>query len=145
MKSTMTAQEIIAKHLKSDRLIESLSARDYKKNNSEAKKLDNLFRVIEQDINLAKEVYKELLASDCMVARLHSAAECLSLEIYIEEAIQVLSEMVTRTDIGIRSFSAEMCLKMWKKNGYHEMYPGQHSKKEEPKHHESAGNNRKTY
>jgi len=129
MKKSMSAAEIITRHIESDRIMESAPTAEYRKSNREAKKLNELFRIVEKDLTLAKEVYKELLISDCVVTRGHAAAECLSLEIFIDKAVEVLTELSVRTDIGMQSFHSETCLKWWNKNGYHEMYPGQHTEK----------------
>jgi hypothetical protein len=125
MRKNMTAQEIIAKHLESDRIIASLSLGEYKKNNREVDKTIKLFKIVEHDLDLAKEVYGVLLTSDLAVTKLQAAAACLSLEIYIDDAIRNLIELSDRTDIGMISFHAEMSLEAWKKNGCFAMYPEQ--------------------
>ena len=114
MKSNMTAQEIIEKMLEIDRAIESLSVLEYKKNNKLADKSFKLFRILDADLELAKVVYKELLAHDCIITRVNAASKCLSLKIYIEDALRVLTEMASRCDIGIKSFEAELALRVWR-------------------------------
>jgi len=114
MKKSMSAQEIIEKRIENDLLIEALSVRDYKKNNRIVDKNFKLFKLLKIDLELAKLVYKELLSYDCVITRLTAAGECLSLGIYIEEALRILTEMSNRGDIGIRSFEAELTLKVWR-------------------------------
>lgn len=107
--------KIIERHIASDKIIESVSmTTDYKTNNREAKKLNRLYEELSKDINLAKEVYKVLLDSECVTTRGISSVECLRLGIYIEKAINNLEEISQMKDIGIRSLSAEMALKIWR-------------------------------
>jgi hypothetical protein len=111
----MSAQEIVDLHVKSDRIIESVSMTgDYRTNNREAKKLYRLFLILKEDLTLAKEVYSQLLWHDCVTTRSISAAECLRLSIFVQEAVHVLEEISGRDDIGITSFHAEMALRIWR-------------------------------
>jgi hypothetical protein len=110
----MTVQEIIAKLLEIGREIESLSVLEYKKNNRLADKSFRLIKMLRKDLELAKVVYEELLVADCAVTRVNAASECLSLGIYIDEAVRVLTEIANRPDIGIKSFEAELTLRVWR-------------------------------
>ena len=125
MKKNMSAQEIIAKRIENDRIIKSLPIREYRKNNRQVDKNFRLFRILENDLELAKEVYKELLLYDCVITKLNAAAECLSLKIHIEEAEQILVELSHRSDIGVKSFEAQIGFELWKEQGYLKMYPEQ--------------------
>ena len=115
MKKQLTTSEIIAKYLESTQIIASLPFGEYKKNNSEYKKIDKLSKTFDQDIVLAKKVYKELLTCDCVVAQLCAASACLSLKIYIDEALKVYRKMAGRTDIGWSGFTAKAGLEAWEK------------------------------
>ena len=111
----LTSDEIIQKYLESANIIESVTmTTDYRTNNREVKKILKLFLLLEQDIDLAKKVYSCLLESDIPVAQSMASADCLRLNIYIDEAQKKLEELSKRDDIGIRSFSAEMALKIWR-------------------------------
>ena len=121
----MLAQEFIARHIESDRIIESLSVREYKKNNREMDKICRLFKMLEKDLEFAKVVYKELLSYDCAVTRINAAAECLSLRIYVEEALWVLAEIAKSPKKDMRCFNAEMTLRVWREQGYLKVYPEQ--------------------
>lgn len=111
----MTAEEIIKKHSESDKIIDELSSSDdYKRSNQEAKKLHKLHNYLQENTSLAKEVYGALLKSECVTSRSISAAECLRIGIFIEEAEETLETIGQRDDIGIRSFNAKMALKIWR-------------------------------
>ncbi len=112
----MSIQEIIDLHMKSYRIIESaLSEGDYKTNNREVKKLRKLKTdLFENNLDLARKVYGNLLLSDCVTAKSIAAVECLRLNILIQEAIDVLECVAKRNDVGISRHSSEMALRIWR-------------------------------
>lgn len=111
----MSAQEIVDLHVKSDRIIEAVKmTSDYRVNNREAKKLYRLFLILKEDLTLAKEVYSQLLWHDCVTTRSIAAAECLRLNIFVQEAVSVLEEISKRDDVGITRFEAETALQIWR-------------------------------
>jgi hypothetical protein len=115
MKKELSLQDIINLHIGSDRIIDSASMiGDYKTNNKEFKKRDKLFRLLEKDLDMAKEVYKHLLGHDGITTKISASSECLKLGLYISEAEQILEEMSKRKDIGTRRLSAEMVLRVWR-------------------------------
>ena len=65
-------------------------------------------------MELAKQVYDVLLNHECITTRGNSSVECLRLGIYIDRAVKNLEEIAKMKDIGIRSLSAEMSLKLWR-------------------------------
>jgi len=110
-----TFDEIIQKYLESANIIESVTmTTDYKTNNREVNKLFKLFLLLEQDIDLAKKVYSRILESEIPTAQIIASADCLRLNIYVDEAQKKLEELSKRDDIGIISFNAEMALKIWR-------------------------------
>lgn len=109
-------QDIIDKHLSSDKIIESVCmTTDFKTHNKEMKKLNRLMLSISQDIELCKAVYAELLLNENPVTLLNASSECLKLNIFVEQAIKNLKLLAKRKDIGIISFNAEMMLSEWDK------------------------------
>ena len=92
---------------------------DYKQNNKIVKKLNNLYLLFKNDMDLANIVYKELISEDTIKfapnAAANAACDCLRLNIYIDEALKVLSMMSKRNNI--LGFGSEMALKTWHKKG----------------------------
>ena len=115
MNRNLSKEEIIRRHIESDRIIEvALMSGDSKTNNKEVKKLNKLTAPLKDDLELAKIVYGELFKSDCMRSRCHAAVDCLRLGIHISEAEQILDELSQRDDIGITRLGCEMALKLWR-------------------------------
>ena len=115
MKTKLSPKDIINLHIESDKIIDVASmSGDYKTNNKEFKKRNKLFKILEEDLDMAKEVYEQLLAHDCITTKISAASECLKLGIYTSKAEQILEEISKREDIGIRRFNAEMVLKVWR-------------------------------
>ena len=96
----MSPQEIIEQYVETCSILkETTLSGDYKKGNKEGKKN--------------------------VVTRTKSAAHCLSLKIYIDEAEKVLKEIAADKNNGIFGFDAEMTLKIWYEHGYLKVYPQQ--------------------
>ena len=115
MKKKLSHEEIIRKHIESDEIIESVSmTTDYKTNNREVKKIQKLFEILKDDIELAKQVYGTLLKEESATTRSHAASACLRLGIFIADSEKTLEELSERTDIGITRLSCEMALKVWR-------------------------------
>jgi len=115
MRKNISIQEIIELHIQSDEIIDIATVNgDYKTNNKEFKKRNKLFKFVENDIEMAKEVYSHLLMHPCITTKISSASECLKLNIYIDEAVEILEEISKRADVGIRGLSAEMVLRVWR-------------------------------
>ena len=110
-------ENIIKKHIASDKIIESVSmTTDFKTHNKEMKKLNELVLSISHDREMCKIVYGRLLKSENAVTLLNAASECLKLNIYLKEAKKILKELAKRKDIGIISFNAKMMLEVMKEN-----------------------------
>ena len=95
---------------------------DYKSNNREGKKLVKIFKVFEDDRELARICIAELLQSDNVVVRSEAAAYCLALNDNVEVAQKVLTEISSDEANGIFGFNARMTLDVWKKQGYLHIY-----------------------
>lgn len=95
---------------------------DYKANNREGKKLIKIFKMLEQDKELATECLCELIKSNNVVVRSKAAAYCLALNKDIERAEQVLLEISNNDNNGIFGFNAKMTLKVWKEQGSLKIY-----------------------
>ena len=110
-------KKIIEKHIASDLIIESVAmTTDFKTHNKEMKKLRRLFETISQDKELCIKVYSQLLVNDNAVTLLNSASECLQLNIFVNESINILKALSKRNDVGIISFNAEKMLNEYIKN-----------------------------
>jgi len=92
---------------------------DYKQNNKTVKKLNDLYLLLKNDVDLANTVYKELISEATIKltpnAAANAACDCLRLNIYIDEALKVLSVMSKRNNI--LGFGSEMALKTWREKG----------------------------
>lgn len=109
-------KKIIEKHIASDLIIESVAmTTDFKTHNKEMKNLRKLLEITSQDKELCNKVYSQLLVNENVVTLLNSASECLQLNIFINESINILKSLSKRKDVGIISFNAEMMLKEYQK------------------------------
>lgn len=109
-------QDIIDKHLSSDKIIESVSmTTDFRTHNKEMKKLNKLVLNISHDTSLCEKVYVQLLKSENPTTLLNASSECLKLNIFVEQAKKNLKLLAKRNDIGIISFNARMMLNEWEK------------------------------
>lgn len=94
-------------------MTEALPNGDYKTNNREAKKLKKIKTdFLENNLDLAKQVFAEVMKSENDKARSIAAADALRLNILIEQAIDVLEDVAKRADII--GFGAETSLKIWR-------------------------------
>jgi len=110
-----SAQEIIALIVQSGEIIDGATDNsDYKINNREFKKRDKLYQEIAKDVELAEEIYDHLLEHPCITVKISSSFQCLKLNIYVDRSVSILEKLAQRTDIGVRSFNAEMCLRVWR-------------------------------
>lgn len=112
---TLSAEDYVEQHIKIDNIIEqALQNGDFKLNNREAKKLNQLVDIAVNNKSLALKAYDILLKNINVRTRAHAAAECLRLGIYLGRAEIILEEISQMEDIGITSFGAEMTLKIWR-------------------------------
>ncbi len=119
-------EEIIEQYEKSGRIIEeTLLSGDYRTGNREGKKLIKIFKLFEQDRDLAEKCIDLLYKSNCTRVRTEAAAYSLSLGINVPKAEAVLYEIGHDESLGIIGFDAEMTLKVWKEQGFLKLYTDQ--------------------
>ena len=113
MKKELSVDEIIAKHIEYDRIIEeNLYGGDYKKNNRAVKNLNKLIFTYKDNETIASQVYDQLLSHSNRMVRANAAVECLRIGIFEEESLKILEDLAAGQ--GMLSFSCGMCLKLWR-------------------------------
>ena len=126
----ITSQSIIDEHIRVGKILkETYESMDSKRGNREGKKLVRMFKILENNIELAKESLPVLFTCENAVVRMKAAAECISLGIFTQEAKKVLEDVVKDDDKMI-AFNARMTLEVWEKQGYLKMYPTQITRRE---------------
>jgi len=95
---------------------------DYRKGNSEAEKLVKIFKFLETNPNLAKEIIDYLVKSDNIFLKMEGLSYNLALKKDISETIKILEELSKNNSIGIYRLNAEMTLKVWKERGCLKIY-----------------------
>lgn len=95
---------------------------DYKTNNKCVKKVTKIYKLMERDAELAAYMISALLTHESVSVRSWAAADALGLQINVDQAIAVLEEILLKNDIGILRLNAEMCLKVYKEQGYLLLY-----------------------
>lgn len=125
MKNILSTNEILNQYIKSFLIIEKSNLEgEYKIGNKEGKKIIKLFKLMENNINSAKEILPTLFEHESYKVRIAAAAHCLSLKIFEKEAIELL-EKISILQIRHYSFEAKMTLKVWREQGYLKVYPEQ--------------------
>lgn len=118
LKSIENAEKIIEQYIEYANIEgQSKLDGDYKIGNKMSKKLSKLDSYLEENNDLAKIVLKELLKSNSIRARTLAAVESLRLNMYVEESLKVLEEIVENKELGILSLGAEISLEIWKEKG----------------------------
>ena len=126
MKKTITSQEIIEQYIESGLVLRETTLNgDYKKGNREGAKIIKIFKILENNLDLAKQTLPKLYSDENVVTRMEAAAQCISLNIEVEEAIKVLESVSNDEENGIFGFNAKMTLKVWHDQGYLKIYPKQ--------------------
>jgi len=116
MKRQLSAQEIINYYIEIGPILEdSVLSGNYKKGNQFTKKSIDIFKLMEQDLDLAKVVLIELLNENNIETKITAAAYCLSLKIYVDKAVEILKTIKKDKGTMIFGFEAEMILKEWKR------------------------------
>ena len=95
---------------------------DYKANNREAKKLIKIFKIFEQDRELAWACISKMFKSENVVVRTEAAAYCLALNMNTDMAQEVLIQIRDNRENGIFGLNAEMTLDVWNEQGYLDIY-----------------------
>jgi len=85
---------------------------DYKLGNRMVKKLNKIFNVLQSDDNLAHEVVAGIFASNSTRAKGLAAVDALRLNIYIDEAVDILENIAKQDDII--GFGSQMALRIWR-------------------------------
>ena len=119
--------EIIKQYETSGKLMyEATLSGDYKTNNKEGAKLLKIYKLFEEDLELAKECIPILLNNENVVLQTEAAAYCLALRINTKCAEKKLEEIGNDSNNGIFGFNAKMTLQVWKEKGELTIY--QHKK-----------------
>lgn len=95
---------------------------DYKTGNREAKKLVKIFKILEANSNLAKDVIDYLVKSNNIFLKMEGLSYNLSLNKDISDSLKTLEELSKDNSIGIYRLNAEMTLKVWREQGYLKIY-----------------------
>jgi hypothetical protein len=122
MKIILSPNQIVSQYINSLLIIEQSNLTgEYKIGNKEGKKIIKLFKILERNINLAKEVLPLLFEHTSVKVKICAAAHCLALKIYENKAVTIL-ENISTMNTRIFSFEAEMTLKVWREQGYLKIY-----------------------
>lgn len=90
---------------------------DYKTVNNSYTKLKRIFKILQNDEQLSKEMLLILLNNSSFCVQLWAASHCLALGIYLDEALMKL-EQISKLEAKVApSFEAKMTLKVWRENG----------------------------
>lgn len=117
-KSKGNAEDIIKQYESSGQIMyQATLDGDYRSNNREGEQLTKIFKLFEQDYQLANECIPVLLKSKNVVIRTKAAAYCFALKINTEYAEKVLEEIIADPQNGIFGFNAKMLLQVWRENG----------------------------
>lgn len=115
--------EVIEQYISSCQIMHDATlSGNYKINNAEGRKIIKVFKQLEKDLQFAEECLVELLKNDHVVVKIEAAAQCLALNIKIDDAISVLESVALEEENGIFGFNAQMTLKVWRDQGYLKIY-----------------------
>ena len=95
---------------------------DYKRANRAAKNLIKIYKIMEQDHQLAAQMLEVLMSCQNINVRVYSSAHALGLCIYIDKATTILEEISSQKDSGIFGSDADMTLTAYKNKGYLKFY-----------------------
>lgn len=83
----LTPEEIIEQYIKTGLIWEETTLNgDYKTSNKQGKIINKIFKMLEADIELARITLPQLFKNENVVTRTEVAAQCISLNIYINES-----------------------------------------------------------
>lgn len=121
----ITYQDVINEYIRVGNVLqETYKNMDYKVGNKEGKKIVRVFKIMENDLELAMKSLPELFSSENEIVRVKAAAASIALGIFVKEAKAVLEE-VGRVGNNINSLNAKMTLEVWRKQRYLKVYPEQ--------------------
>lgn len=111
--------DIINQYIKSGNVMcKATLEGDYKTNNKEGKKITQVSKYLEKNLELAADTLPLLFDNENAVTRTKAAAHCLALKIHIDRAEKILEDAANDDKNGIFGFNAQMTLKVWKQQGY---------------------------
>jgi len=84
-----------------------------RKNNKAARKLTIIENALQNDIEIAMEVYKELLDNEDKFIKSNAAALCLQLKIHVDKSIEIF-EYLEKYGESWEKIGAERQLKIWR-------------------------------
>jgi hypothetical protein len=126
MKKVLSPQAVIDQYIETcDILKETTLTGDYKRGNREGKNVVRIFKILENNTELANNTLPQLFNNANVATRSKAAAHCIALNIRVNEAEEVLDEISRDKGYGIFRFNAEMTLKVWREDGYLLVYPEQ--------------------
>jgi hypothetical protein len=133
MKRNLSPKDVIEQYIETCGVLrETTLSGDYKRGNKEGKKIVKIFKILENDIDLANLSLPQLFNDENVVARTTGAADCIALNIQVDEAERVLEEVAKDEANGIFGFNAEMTLKVWREQGYLQVYKEQEPRLSRP-------------
>ena len=114
MQRKLTLQEIIDYYVEIGPIVEKATLMgDYKTTNKYTKPCIKIFKQLEQDIELARQVLVRLLSEKNIEVLTTAASYCLALNIFVEEAVKTLESIRDDPTTKILGFNAGMVLKVW--------------------------------
>lgn len=93
---------------------EAIKSEDFKRTNKNYPKLVKVYKFLEKNISIAKEIFPRLLKYENINVREIASAHCLALGIYADEAEGILTQIANDHENKVLAFEAEMTLKVWK-------------------------------
>ena len=124
MSKRISSQTVIEQYIKSCAILKDCTlSGDYKRGNREGKKLVKIFKILESNLDLAKNSLPHLFTHDNVVTRTKAAAHCIALNIYINEAVTILENASVDKANGVFGFNAKMTLYVWHEQGFLSVYP----------------------
>ena len=127
MKNSMSAQDVIKQYVETCNILrETALSGNYRRGNREGKKIVRVFKQLETDVELAKQALPQLFYEENVIVRVKSAAHCIVLNIFVDQAEKLLKEIADdENSYGMSAFEAKMTLKVWREQGYLKVYPEQ--------------------
>lgn len=89
---------------------------NHKEINKQYNKLNRVYRKMEQDKALGKDMTEKLLEHSSDFVRAWAATHALGLKVNVDKAVEVL-EYIAKTK-GLVRLDAEMTLQIWREQGY---------------------------
>jgi hypothetical protein len=115
--------DIISQYIESGNVMYKATLEgDYKTNNKEGKKITQVFKYLEKNLELAADTLPLLFDNENVVIRTKAASHCLALKIHIDKAKKILEDAANDDKNGIFGFNAQMTLKVWHEQGFLKVY-----------------------